>query len=177
MAKRSKKCHVTCWYYTRYISIIILFSHSKHSSLLHREWRNVQRNVTWLVDITLDIFRSSFCFHIQNIHHFFIVDGETFKEKSLDDCCLRLKERNKKYFKLFFTILFISMVYIYTFTFYKKQKTSSFWQKSVIAMTFRIVLLTKWTHLVSILSIKNIEKCLEFEQINKLISGKLENTR
>ena len=44
-------------------------------------------------------------------------------------------------------------------------------------MTFRIVLLTKWAHLVYILSIKNIEKCLEFDQINKLISGKLEYTR
>ena len=84
MTKRSKKSHVTCWCYTRYISIINLFSHSKHSSLLHRGWRNVQRKVTWLVDVTLDIFRSSFCFHIQNIHHSFIVDDETFKEMSRD---------------------------------------------------------------------------------------------
>ena len=84
ITKRSTKCHVTYWCYIRYISIIILFSHSKHSSLLHRGWRNVQRKVTWLVDVTLDIFRSSFCFHIQNIHHSFIVDDETFKEKSRD---------------------------------------------------------------------------------------------
>ena len=41
-------------------------------------------------------------------------------------------------------------------------------------MTFRIVLLTKWAHLESI---ENILKCLEFEQINELISGKLECAR
>ena len=40
-------------------------------------------------------------------------------------------------------------------------------------MTFQFVLLTKWAHLESILSIENIYKCLEFEQINELISGKL----
>ena len=44
-------------------------------------------------------------------------------------------------------------------------------------MTFRIILLTKSAHLESILSIENIYKCLEFEQINELISGKLEHTR
>ena len=43
-------------------------------------------------------------------------------------------------------------------------------------MTFRIVLLTKWAHLESILSIENIWKCLEYEQFNELISGKLEYT-
>ena len=30
------------------------------------------------------MFRPPFCFHIQNIHHFFIVDDETFKEMSRD---------------------------------------------------------------------------------------------
>ena len=34
--------------------------------------------------------------------------------------------------------------------------------------------LKKWAHLESILSIENILKCLEFEQINELISGNLE---
>ena len=48
-------------------------------------------------------------------------------------------------------------------------------------MTFRIVLLTKWAHFESILSIENvcienIWKCLEYEQFNELISGKLEYT-
>ena len=43
-------------------------------------------------------------------------------------------------------------------------------------MTFRIVLLTKWAHFESILSIENIKKCLEFEQINEFFSDKLEYT-
>ena len=43
-------------------------------------------------------------------------------------------------------------------------------------MTFRIVLLTKWAHFESILSIENIWKCLEYKQFNELISGKLEYT-
>ena len=50
-------------------------------------------------------------------------------------------------------------------------------------MTFRIVLLTKWAHFESILSIENIWKCLEYKLFwvlygiqNELISGKLEYT-
>ena len=43
-------------------------------------------------------------------------------------------------------------------------------------MIFRIVLLTKWAHFEFILSIENIWKCLEYEQFNELISGKLEYT-
>ena len=43
-------------------------------------------------------------------------------------------------------------------------------------MIFRIVLLTKWAHFESILSIENIWKCLEYEQFNELISGKLKYT-
>ena len=43
-------------------------------------------------------------------------------------------------------------------------------------MTFRIVLLTKWAHFKSIFSIENIWKCLEYEQFNELISGKVEYT-
>ena len=33
---------------------------------------------------SIHFVRSSICFHIQNIHHFFIVDDETFKQMSLD---------------------------------------------------------------------------------------------
>ena len=43
-------------------------------------------------------------------------------------------------------------------------------------MSFRIVLLTKWAHFESILSNENIWKCLEYEQFNEHISGKLEYT-
>ena len=41
-------------------------------------------------------------------------------------------------------------------------------------MTFRIIKLTKQGHLQSILSIEIIWKLLEFDQINKLISGKMQ---
>ena len=44
-------------------------------------------------------------------------------------------------------------------------------------MTFRIIKLTKQGHLQSILSIEIIWKLLEFDQINKLISGKLQYTQ
>ena len=43
-------------------------------------------------------------------------------------------------------------------------------------MSFRIVLLTKWAHFESIISIENIWKCLEYEQFNELISDKLKYT-
>ena len=43
-------------------------------------------------------------------------------------------------------------------------------------MSFQIVFLTKWAHFESIFSIENIKKCLEFEQINELISDKLKYT-